>query len=426
MDWTPSGDMGGADFASAFGTGSLHHQESSASIKMEPDYLDQSHNLMDAVSHHQHQQPALPPRPSDSVMMGDHGMSDSHNMASSATSPMPIHHHQQPSSPAPQAHSQSHSQPPPQAHFAAFDTASHTNPFATGNNPFVASNHTASTDAADIFGSLDGFVAPNQHHHHHHHLSPSPMASSSSPAPPTPAPSSAAATTAGFASWVPPPQQAQPQSQPRQLSQTNPFVQHHLTPQPFTPQSFAPSPAANGHPARINSPGAGYFGSVSSTPAPHVQQQHVPPPQPQQPPSVAMNQFILEMDRASSAATPAVKGKTPVKPPKPRAHRPSVPGSSRMVLSPAAPSATALLKQEAPSMQQQQSPMSVPPVPVKEPTPQPSVAAAAASRPHAREQVSAEAWEEHKDQIHDLYLEQRKPLKEVMAIMADKHNFHAT
>ncbi|KAF4121832.1 hypothetical protein GMORB2_1672 [Geosmithia morbida] len=60
---------------------------------------------------------------------------------------------------------------------------------------------------------------------------------------------------------------------------------------------------------------------------------------------------------------------------------------------------------------------------LKESTPQPS---GSGSRPHAREQVSAESWEEHKAVIHDLYLEQRKPLKEVMAIMAEKHNFHAT
>lgn len=47
------------------------------------------------------------------------------------------------------------------------------------------------------------------------------------------------------------------------------------------------------------------------------------------------------------------------------------------------------------------------------------------SRP-SREQVPAEAWESFKPTIRDLYLEQRKPLKEVMAIMADKYNFQAT
>lgn len=44
----------------------------------------------------------------------------------------------------------------------------------------------------------------------------------------------------------------------------------------------------------------------------------------------------------------------------------------------------------------------------------------------SREQVPAEAWEGYKSTIHDLYLEQRKPLKEVMTIMAEQYNFQAT
>lgn len=44
----------------------------------------------------------------------------------------------------------------------------------------------------------------------------------------------------------------------------------------------------------------------------------------------------------------------------------------------------------------------------------------------SREQVPAEAWEGFKTTIRDLYLEQRKPLKEVMSIMADKYHFQAT
>lgn len=44
----------------------------------------------------------------------------------------------------------------------------------------------------------------------------------------------------------------------------------------------------------------------------------------------------------------------------------------------------------------------------------------------SREQVPAQAWEGLKTTIRDLYLEQRKPLKEVMSIMADKYNFQAT
>ena len=44
----------------------------------------------------------------------------------------------------------------------------------------------------------------------------------------------------------------------------------------------------------------------------------------------------------------------------------------------------------------------------------------------SREQVPAEAWEQFKDTIRQLYLEERKPLKEVMNIMADKYGFQAT
>jgi hypothetical protein len=47
------------------------------------------------------------------------------------------------------------------------------------------------------------------------------------------------------------------------------------------------------------------------------------------------------------------------------------------------------------------------------------------SRP-SREQVPAEAWESFKNTIRTLYLEERKPLKEVMSVMADKYGFQAT
>ncbi|KAJ3536208.1 hypothetical protein NM208_g6824 [Fusarium decemcellulare] len=49
----------------------------------------------------------------------------------------------------------------------------------------------------------------------------------------------------------------------------------------------------------------------------------------------------------------------------------------------------------------------------------------AGSRP-SREQVPAEAWESFKNTIRTLYLEERKPLKEVMSIMAEKYGFQAT
>ncbi|KAG6101573.1 hypothetical protein E4U30_001739 [Claviceps sp. LM220 group G6] len=44
----------------------------------------------------------------------------------------------------------------------------------------------------------------------------------------------------------------------------------------------------------------------------------------------------------------------------------------------------------------------------------------------SREQVPAEAWEQFKGTIRTLYLEERKPLKEVMSIMAERFGFQAT
>ncbi|TDZ38284.1 hypothetical protein CTRI78_v010893 [Colletotrichum trifolii] len=55
------------------------------------------------------------------------------------------------------------------------------------------------------------------------------------------------------------------------------------------------------------------------------------------------------------------------------------------------------------------------------PTPKP----ATGSRP-SRELVPAEAWESFKQTIKQLYLEERRPLKEVMQIMADQYGFQAT
>lgn len=49
----------------------------------------------------------------------------------------------------------------------------------------------------------------------------------------------------------------------------------------------------------------------------------------------------------------------------------------------------------------------------------------AGARP-SREQVPAEAWEAVKGTIRHLYLEERKPLKEVIQVMAEQHNFQAT
>ncbi|CCF36756.1 hypothetical protein CH063_08246 [Colletotrichum higginsianum] len=55
----------------------------------------------------------------------------------------------------------------------------------------------------------------------------------------------------------------------------------------------------------------------------------------------------------------------------------------------------------------------------------PTPKSAMGSRP-SREQVPAEAWESFKLTIRHLYLEERRPLKEVMQIMADQYGFQAT
>ncbi|UQC84370.1 uncharacterized protein CLUP02_09866 [Colletotrichum lupini] len=59
------------------------------------------------------------------------------------------------------------------------------------------------------------------------------------------------------------------------------------------------------------------------------------------------------------------------------------------------------------------------------PPPTTSFPPATGSRP-SREQVPAEAWESFKGTIKHLYLEERRPLKEVMQIMADQYGFQAT
>lgn len=40
--------------------------------------------------------------------------------------------------------------------------------------------------------------------------------------------------------------------------------------------------------------------------------------------------------------------------------------------------------------------------------------------------AAPEDWKAHSDVIQNLYLTQRKPLREVMKIMERKYNFHAT
>lgn len=139
------------------------------------------------------------------------------------------------------------------------------------------------------------------------------------------------------------------------------------------------------------------------------------PPVPKTPkPNIsAGNQFILELNPSAKA-----KGKAPAKPP-----RPKVPPPIPMLLMP----------------QVKQEPATPKPVnvPLASPTPgsafstsdqKPgliSLRSQVGTRP-SREQVPAEAWEQFKPTIRTLYLEERKPLKEVMSIMVDKYSFQAT
>ncbi|KAM4061573.1 clr5 domain-containing protein [Hirsutella rhossiliensis] len=114
------------------------------------------------------------------------------------------------------------------------------------------------------------------------------------------------------------------------------------------------------------------------------------PPVPNRPkPNVnaSGNQFILEFNPSAK-----VKGKAPAKPPRLRAPQPSVPPpfSPEIKQEPATPHASQL---------------------------SPSITALP---------VPAEAWEQFKSTIRALYLDERRPLKEVMNVMAEKYNFQAT
>ncbi|PHH67749.1 hypothetical protein CDD80_559 [Ophiocordyceps camponoti-rufipedis] len=140
---------------------------------------------------------------------------------------------------------------------------------------------------------------------------------------------------------------------------------------------------------------------VPSTPKPNV--------------SGSGNQFILEFN---PTATKTAKGKAPAKPARLRAppavpppfspevkQEPVTPGASDR------PSSSSTAAASLPT--QVQRPAST------------SARAHTGSRP-SREQVPAEAWEQFKSTIRTLYLDERRPLKEVMAIMAEKYNFQAT
>ncbi|KAH7309495.1 hypothetical protein B0I35DRAFT_482264 [Stachybotrys elegans] len=130
------------------------------------------------------------------------------------------------------------------------------------------------------------------------------------------------------------------------------------------------------------------------------------PPVPSTPKPVmnAGSQFILELNPTAKG-----KAKAAAKPPKPKVPPPL----------PTSPKPEPGLKREPDELVQVSSPLTATNL-----TPS-SLRTPAASRA-SREQVPAEAWEQFKTTIRSLYLEERKPLKEVMSIMAEKYNFQAT
>ncbi|TQV92065.1 hypothetical protein V2A60_004371 [Cordyceps javanica] len=149
-----------------------------------------------------------------------------------------------------------------------------------------------------------------------------------------------------------------------------------------------------------------------------------PPIPPKPKPSQETHQITLDFNSPAKD-----KGKAPIKPPKPpkpprsrlqpppKPPRPQLdtkalitsPGSEQAPQTPATPSTTADVTSPGPSSFRQ---------------------AVSALRGHGlrpgRELVPAEVWEHHKPTIRSLYLDDRKPLKEVMSIMADKYSFQAT
>lgn len=146
----------------------------------------------------------------------------------------------------------------------------------------------------------------------------------------------------------------------------------------------------------------------------------------------AGNQFILELNPGSKA-----KGKAPVKPPKPKAPKPelplstssSIPFSLTIKEEPSTPQPNSVPSASESALVCEIVDCSHPCLPNKERQDQsgePSTSRSSMMNRPSREQVPAEAWEGFKSTIRDLYLEQRKPLKEVMSIMAEKYNFQAT
>ncbi|EFZ00712.1 hypothetical protein MAA_03308 [Metarhizium robertsii ARSEF 23] len=263
------------------------------------------------------------------------------------------------------------------------------------------------------FGNLDDFMSDNRIHSSmahspipDSHLASSPMVAS--PMTQSLSHSNAAPVggTPGFEIWRPPGTTASTTTKMNQ-SQPNNFT----TPLSATNSFITPS---GSHSTATSTTNRNSIGGRSSTNSAGF----LKPPVPTTPkPNIGVgNQFILELIPSAKA-----KGKAPAKPPRPRVP-PPVPISfaadikqepmtpSPSTIPPASSTPTSLTPSTTLS---DQKPGSI------------SLRGQAGTRP-SREQVPAEAWEQFKGTIRSLYLEERKPLKEVMAIMAEKYNFQAT
>jgi hypothetical protein len=326
------------------------------------------------------------------------------------------------------------------------------------NGSRLASTSPAAAPTSDPFGSLDGFVGNSQFGH----MARSPMAGSpmvGSPAPTTPG-AGAPGGTPGFAIWRPPgQQQSQPMPQPQLTPQHESLPPTQVKSEPETQQmqgfdfQFLP------HDSQPQQP------QQPQPPLQQQQQQQQPPPPSSKPPipprsrvaassgsffrpalpttpKPAVNvgsQFILELNPGSKG-----KGKAPAKPARLRApstaskssltassipedsvvkQQPSTPALSE--ISVATGSIQVCLWQIQEKAQPETTAVGVTSLTLFQENEPATPRLPLGNRP-SREQVPPEAWESYKSTIRGLYLEDRKPLKEVMAIMAEKYNFQAT
>jgi hypothetical protein len=427
MDWTSS-----TDFDSAFqgdGYGMQHHDNGMGSMDFRSTQSLQADNQppaneppgpsrggvgrLVAQFENKNFSPALPPRPTSNAVASPIAINQQYQTPSFDQQPLSpfsfdTRHH--PNSYASNSFQSQRFDSPSDSHFGSYGNPQSrvTSPVATSPGPvpfgsFHDASHMASPVAgptSDPFGSIDfmtGTRAPST-------IPRSPMPDS--PMPTTPA-TSVPGGTPGFAIWRPPEQQVSQQ-----------FTQHIQQKRPSTFQ-LQPSPKTR-QPGRMNVDAETLDTKPRSHPAGFLRPAIPTTPKP------ALNngnQFILELNPGSKA-----KGKAPPKPPKPRAPKPSNVslGSgvkqepmSPAILEPPTPQGAGTVRLLDSLFHQQKLTLSFQDNDASTPN------AANASR-QAREQVPAQAWEGFKSTIRDLYLEQRKPLKEVMSIMAEKYNFQAT